>query len=425
MTDHETLSTGRWDVGLSVALVLGALGVVLGSVAVLLSSIVGLAFAAYGYATRPPPSEVAVQRVVSETTPLPGEHVELGLSVENVGDRALADLRVIDNVPGDLDVVEGTPARAVTLEPGESTTVTYTVVARRGEFEFTDTVLVSRDVSGAIERRSKMATPETITCRRGPETMTLRKLTIPFTGRVETDDGGEGIEFYSTRQYHPTDPVSRIDWNRYARTNELTTVQYREEQAATVVVMVDAREEAAVARSPREPEARDLDRYAADTIAETLLDLDNRVGVMLLGETYDTRYYLAPGTGRSQTHRLRQLLHQGGEALSGDPELFRIPGHGSAPFLRRLPSGAQVVLVTPLVDDHMVALAERLEAGGNVVTVVSPDVTSTETAGRTLSGIERRQRIGELRRAVIRVVEWDPDEALNVATTRAERRWSK
>jgi len=45
-------------------------------------------------------------------------------------------------------------------------------------------------------------------------------------------------------------------------------------------------------------------------------------------------------------------------------------------------ANTQVVLITPLCDDDEASrIAQRFESGGTAVRVVSPDVTTTETAG--------------------------------------------
>jgi L-alanine-DL-glutamate epimerase-like enolase superfamily enzyme len=76
--------------------VLAAFGVIVGSVGVMLSSVVGLAFAAYGHATRPPPNAVAVHRVVGDTTPLPGEHVEQRKFDREAGGHGFGERRQAD-----------------------------------------------------------------------------------------------------------------------------------------------------------------------------------------------------------------------------------------------------------------------------------------------------------------------------------------
>lgn len=422
MTDSETVETRRWEVGLAAALLAGGVGLVTGNATVFLATTVGLVYAAYGYVNGPPTDAVAVDRAVDDDSPLPGAEVTVTLTVTNAGDEPLPDLRVVDGVPRGIEVVDGTPGFATTLAAGESATHSYAVRARRGEHTFGKTVVLARNVSGALERRRRVSNPTELTCRSGPEGLPLRERTVPHTGRIETDDGGEGVEFYATRSYRPGDPMNRVDWNRYARTNELTTVEYRQERAGIVVVLVDTRNDSRVARRSVEPDGVELGTYAAEEVVDTLLDRQDRVGVAI----YDYHGgYLPPGTGRAQGLRARKLLREGAEVLQRE-------GYGAAGYdgrtlselRRRMPPEAQVVLVSPLLDDAPVSVVRRLRAHGHPVTVVSLNVTGSDSPGSTLARIDRAHRVHELREDETRVLEWSPDEPLHTAVSRAERRWT-
>lgn len=423
MSDGETRETGRWEVGLAAALLAGGAGVATGNPAVFLAATVGLLYAVYGYVTGPPPGTVTVDRDVDDDSPLPGAELTVTLTVTNVGEAALPDLRVTDRVPADLEVVDGGPSTTATLSPGESATHSYAVRARRGEHVFDGAVVVSRNLSGGVERRRVVEERTAVSCRSAPEGLPLAERTIPHTGRIETDEGGEGVEFYATRNYRPGDPTGRIDWNRYARTGELTTIEYREEQAAVVVVVVDARMEASVARAPVEPDAVELGVYAAEEVIDTLLERHNRVGLAMYGGSGG---FLPPAAGKAQRLQARRLLREGPGAVAEDGRggVMAFGGRRFSALDRRIPPEAQVVLVSPLLDDEPVGIVTRLRAHGHPVTVLSPDVTAGETPGGTLARIDRAHRVHELREDETRVLEWSPDEPLHTAVARAERRWS-
>jgi len=90
---------------------------------------------------------------------------------------------------------------------------------------------------------------------------------------------------------------------------------------------------------------------------------------------------------------------------------------------RRLPSDAQLVFFSPLLDETSAAIARRLHAHGHSVTAFSPDPTTTATVGATVARIERTLALSTLRAAGIPVVDWGHDEPLPVAVERAERGW--
>jgi len=145
---------------------------------------------------------------------------------------------------------------------------------RRGEYEFDAVRVRARDPSGARETEATIRAASTVasvpTLPR-LDSFPLRSQTVQRVGRVSTSQGGSGVEFHATREYRPGDPLSRVDWNRLARTGELSTVQYREERAATVVAIVDAREQSHVADADGES-AVEYGVEAAGGVASALLD---------------------------------------------------------------------------------------------------------------------------------------------------------
>jgi len=103
------------------------------------------------------------------------------------------------------------------------------------------------------------------------------------SGPLVTDDGGEGIEFHSVEEYRRGDPANRIDWRRYARTGELTSMTFRTERLAEVVVCVDARPASYRAADATEPHAVALAVDAAGRIGDALFDANHQVGLAGFG----------------------------------------------------------------------------------------------------------------------------------------------
>ncbi|WP_435365563.1 DUF58 domain-containing protein [Haloarchaeobius sp. DYHT-AS-18] len=442
--------TGRWNVGLTAALVTGALGLFTKNTTLFLAAAIGLSYAAYGYATRPPSLDVGLERSLSTTSPMPGEDIEVTVTVRNESDSPMADVRVVDGVPDTLGVQKGAPRYLTSLLPGEEDEFTYTITARRGVHEFQHATLVTRNVSGATKAHTTVDLPERVSCRAGIDGVPLGDRTISYTGRIETDTGGEGIEFYSVRKYQRSDPMSRIDWKRFARTGELRTVEFRQSRAASIVVVVDTRYESRISRRPEEPDGVELSMYAAGRLCGSLLKDGNRVGLARYGGTFD---YLEPGTGDEQAVRIRQNLSLaasttipvaddaedpandgGADSWQGAPEPSESDDAAPTPaadggwrvdwLRRRIPNEAQVVFVTPMMDDGPFETLRRLRAAGHEVRVVSPDVTSDETPGAKLERIKRDTRLRTLRGRKTKVIEWSPDQPLFAAIEVAMRRWS-
>ncbi|MFC7195680.1 DUF58 domain-containing protein [Halosimplex aquaticum] len=307
-------------------------------------------------------------------------------------------------------------------------------------------VAVARGASGVGVRRTVYDAGATLVCHAPVESLALAGQTGIGSGRVQTDSGGEGVEFYATREYAPGDPASRVDWNRYASTGELTTVTYRESNAATVVFVVDGRFDHR--RAVGEPTARELCCYATVRMADAVLDDQNLVGASVCyyrsSNAIGSLGSVGPGRGPEQTLRIRALLREklgvdvddlhvsaDREAESGDGDAASDRSGGSGDIVRRnhellddVPAGAQVVFATPLLDDVAVRTIDELVARGHVTTVVSPDVTDGSTRGGTVERVTRSGRLATVAGTKrVRVVDWSPDEPLQAAVDRAGARW--
>ena len=79
----------------------------------------------------------------------------------------------------------------------------------------------------------------------------------------------------------------------------------------------------------------------------------------------------------------------------------------------RLPARAEVVLVSPLLDNWPVRTASALATRGYGVTVVSPDVLPDESTGGRLARVHRDLRTRTLRERDVRVVDWNLDDPLD------------
>ncbi|WP_136717406.1 DUF58 domain-containing protein [Halorientalis salina] len=412
--------TGRWRGVGAAALLAGAIALVTRTPALLFVSAAGVALLAYERVVSPPPVSLAVSRTVDDEDPEPGAIVSVTLTVRNVGERTIPELRYADGVPQTLTVIDGAASVGTALRPGAATTVRYEVEAGHGRREFRPGTAVVRDVTGVIERRAQVAVSGDDTVGHRPKVSegaapSLPPIAARYVGQHPTDRAGSGLTFRSVREYQRGDPLGRIDWRRRAKTGDLATVEFHEERAVSVVLAVDTRLAAALAPSAGEPTAIERAQTAAATLFSGLLAEGHRVGIATLGAE---RAWLAPSRGAEHEHRARELLSAAPPALSAD-------GSGAETddwLTDRLPPHATVVLLTPLCDDGVADLARRLDAAGTPVTVCSPDPTATETAGQRLARLERRERLRRLRATGIPTVDWEPTGDLDRALATA--RWS-
>lgn len=382
-----------------------------------------LGFALYDRLATLSPPELVCERELETTHPLPGRKLTVTVTVRNVGDHNAPDVRVVDGVPDALAVVSGSPRAGLSVAPGDSASFSYAVRARRGSHAFGAMTLVARNLSGSQRSRAETTVETSFDCRVHADTYALANRESAITGMLDTTQGGSGVEFHSTREYHSTDPASRIDWRRLAGGGDLTTITYREANAAFVQLVVDRRAAAATSFSPDGLTDRELSTYAAEMIGQMLLDEHHRVGLTAYGDDHG---HVHPSNGDDHRLRLRRLFEELSHAdeAGASPEgstgprtgdSARDPVEAADELADRLPSYTQFTLVAPLHDDAFHEFTSRLRAHGRHVVVVSPRQPGVETDGQRLLAADRALRVDELRRAGVTVFDWDTNEPLQVA----------
>lgn len=409
--------THRWQTVFTLILLLSTAGVYLTQPLLLLASIVGIVYTAYPLLTPTPTIDLTLSRTLTETTPTHNSPVTVTVSVTNTGSETLPDLRLLDGVPTQLPVTAGTARHTVTLRPGATTTFQYTIAAKYGKHHFEPATAIAYDLSASTRIQTEI-TPEadapvqsTLECTADIHPLSLHQ-TASHTGRTPSATSGRGIEFYQTRDYQRGDPASHINWRRFAKTGDLTTIEYRNEQLTTVILCLDARQRNIRTNQPDDPHAIAHGVAAARTVLSELRAHNTRVGIAIFGDEFE---WLAPGTGHHHytqaSHRLRtcrthphsQSEPQNGNADASDQiQTFITQGHGNA----------NVVLFSPLLDEFGVTALQQIKASGRSASVISPDVTTDGTVGGTLTRIERENRIYRLRNVQIPITDWTPGDPI-------------
>jgi len=324
----------------------------------------------------------------------------------------------------ELAVEDGSPRAGLTLRSGETATIDYTVRSRYGEFQFEPATIRTQSLSAASIYTTTVAVSgdTQLTAQFDPQQYPLRDETTALSGGLVSDRANEGLEFHSIRAYQPGDPITRINWRQYARERVLSTIDYREEEATEVILLVDARVHSAVARTDTSPTGTELCVSIAAEAHTALLDAQNRVGAVAFGVDDAARSWAwaPPQTGRRAQLQIEQCLDAAAATVAPSIEQADRDEEDPAPqaLIEQLPTGSQVLFVSPLCDSYPLELIRQLEATGHPVTVYSPDVTGGETAGGQLEAIRRSTRIETLQKRGVTVVDWDPDEPLSAALSR-------
>jgi uncharacterized repeat protein (TIGR01451 family) len=473
----------RFAIICTAALVIGGLG--FGVPALLVAGVVPLVFVVYGYTSSSPSLTVSATREFDTETPTLGGTVEVTLTIQNEGDSAITDLRVVDGVPGPLSVVDGSPRLATALLPDESVTIEYDLRARRGVFRYDPVRIRTRSLAGShIMTTARIAGgADLIRCVDVVDAFPLPRQTRQYAGTTTADDGGEGVEFVGSREYQPTDPARRIDWNRLASTGKLTTLIHREERSRATVFLLDASQAARVGGGEGTYTGVELGAYAIERAGHTLLAEDDSVGLGILGTTVEDRpAFVKPGGGETTLDRIRLALAGVGpfvaDALSADagkdtddssdaskeadtseassgpvksndgteshtaidrlsdrlgksdadapPWVGRSDTDKASTSLENViaqtASDTQFVVVSPLLDEGVLETVDTLVERQRTVSVLSPDVTRAETLGARLASLDRYHHLRQVERRGIPVVDWAADEPLQEALVRVADR---
>jgi len=417
--EHVPRLSGAVWIGLGLA----AIGIATRTPVLVVGATIPLWYLAYAAVTGMGEVEVAVARECPRVVTEAGERVSVALTVENVGEDPISDLRVVDGVPEELAVVDGSPRACVALGPGERTTVEYELAAKRGTHRFEAPTLRARNLVGTVVETGDVEASgtEEIACELPVEDVPLDGRTSHRTGRVTADEGGTGVEFRAVREYQRGDPIRSIDWRRYARTGDLTTVEYQAERAATVGLVVDARPETHVAPDSDAPTAAATTAYAAERTLERLADAGSPI--CLLTATDEVESPIGPGTDTETVQRARGRLEKLRTAGPTDPIRPSIysdswsvrPAEVGEAAFDRLPAGTTVLVFSPALDDFSANLCRGLARRGCDVTLVSPDVTDGDEPMLGVRRVQRADRLRSLRSERIGVVDWDRDRPLGAA----------
>jgi len=234
-----------------VALALVGVGVVARQPGLVLTGAVGVGYAVYARIGEAPEATIEVERTVSDDTPAPDDDVVVTVRAHNVGDAALPDLRLVDGVPPGLEVVDGPARIATALRPGDAAASSPS--GRAAANTSGSRCAGSRETPPAL----KSARPSS---RRRPGSSAPRSSRRAATSAARADDdipwprshrrGRRRRRVPRHARVPPRRPRQADRLEPAGADGELATLELREERAATVVLLIDARESAYAAAEP-------------------------------------------------------------------------------------------------------------------------------------------------------------------------------
>jgi uncharacterized protein (DUF58 family) len=340
--------------------------------------------------------------------------ISVCVTVCNRGPETIS-VRFSDPLRPGMRAAQGVLRAVAALPTGSEARLQYSFQAGRGNFSWETIRVAVSDPLGLIETALDLPAAAEVAVQ--PEWRKIRPFplrpsrTLHTAGSNPARLGGRGTNFWGVREYHPGDPLRRIDWRRTARhPNQFFTKEFEQEEIADIGLILDARQISDLRIG--EDSLFEHTARAAASLAEVFLRQGNRVSLQIFGRR--TRS-LFPGYGKIQLNR---ILHALSKAV---PEAD--PGFNSLQFapLNMFSSHSLVVILSPLAPEDW-RLFPRLRAHGYQALLISPDpieyarrvllADSATALAVRLTRVERRLQIGKITQLWIPVVEWQVDQPL-------------
>jgi uncharacterized protein (DUF58 family) len=376
---------------IALSIIIGFLGLLLGQpsllvVASLLLTISGVSWTWNRYALH----GVEYERTFSERRVFQGEELELVIQVTNRKLLPLSWLRVDDQVPADLVLLEGKVLPSSQPEIGSLSNLFalrwYERVSRRyrlkphrrGFYAFGPLQLRSGDFFGLFEQRHILQQREWLIVY--PQVRPLAELGLPTKEPFGESKAWQRIfedpaRTVGVREYQPEDSFRRIHWKASARLQRFQSRVYEPTTSHHLTIFLN------VATFPRPwqgivPDVLEEAIRVAASIANYGVTQKYQVGLLANGSVpgSDQPLKVLPGRDPQQlTHILEALAAVTGFATSSIEQMLKLESP-------RLPWGAILLLVTATVYDDLLATLLRLRDAGRRLVLVSlagecPDLT--------------------------------------------------
>jgi uncharacterized protein (DUF58 family) len=356
------------------------------------------------------------------STPRLFEGEKARVTVALTAETPLAQVEALAPVPPSAAVVSGHARTVRALAAGETARWSYEVrLPERGRFTLGTVHLRFWEPSGLVVGEAVERDPRTLHVY--PRAAPLRRLPVPL--RTQASAGnyvsplvGDGIEPGEIRPFAPGDRIRHVNWRASLRRDRLYVTRYQQEQNADVVLMLDTLSEVGV------PSATTLHASlrAAASLAAAYLARKDRVGLIEYGGLLR---WVKPGSGRPHFERLLSTLVQAEVTFTYvAKDLDLVPP-------RVLPPQALVIALSPLLDARFVAALGDLAGRGFDLLVLAVDPVPIVREGLARSprvdtacrlwALERQIQLVDLAAGGLRLVEWNPEDPIELALARVSR----
>ncbi len=352
--------------------------------------IIGLTFIAFlvinGWVTGH--SDLEISRNISAQNVYKGDDILVEVTVTNNSYRRTQLLEVFDNVPHEMKMRRGINQMRMNLGPGQSATLRYTVrCPLRGHYTVGPVSVRHRNAFNLFVNESS-------------------------TGATTLKTPGQGMEFYSLREYLPGDAFRMINWKAFARTGDLMVNEKTRDAVTDVFIILDTRDVARIGTVLKNP--LEMGTIAAASIANYFLRRRDSVSIVTYG---DRMNFLPPETGDKQYYKTLSML--AGVNSKGSMPLQAVTNAMTS----RISRGSPVFIISSLEGDGTTLPAIRNLAGkGHEVIVLSPSsidlerlVSRIPRMSYEVLKLERQNRLTAISGYGAKVIDWMPDIELSQA----------
>ncbi len=365
--------------------------------------------------------ELELDRRVIPTESFGDEPVRVETRVTNKSSSVLENVEIHELLPGKIRPEKGSNHLNASMRPGETVDLTMEFPnPGRGHFQIGPLTVTARDAFGFYLAEKKLG-PETLAVMPRPERVRGTELRPrhlgPWAGSIPSRASGMGSEFYSLRGYVSGDDLKRVNWKASARAARLIVNEMEAERTTDVMVVLDTD---VTFYESSEKELFEQSVRAAASMSSLLLKQGNRVGLILQGAE---RGIVPPSFGKRQERKILYTL------AAAKPGRAAISTSYVVTLLARLmlPSRAQMVIISPLLEPGIIEGIRQLVIAGYSVLVLSP--TPREPAGFRSEPEKLAFRIAKLERSnvllaverICTLIQWPAGSPLSRQLREAKR----
>lgn len=334
---------------------------------------------------------------------------EVNVKIRNNGNKNMF-LIMKDPIFKNMKIIEGNPRLFACLVPNGEVELRYVFNAARGGFKW-DNILVSvMDPFGCI--RKKLLIEAKGDSFFHPQYRKFRPFesypwkTVSSPGINPTRRSGSSTDFFGIREYHPGDPIKKLDWKMTAKNpHKFFIREFEQESNSEIGIIVDGRKNMEI--NVRDASLFELEISLAASLSEMFIRQGDRVGLSISGENHKS---VLPGYGKRQLQKIMNVLALAETGNDGVNDVIH-----SLP-IRQYSCKAQLFFISPY-DYNDLSYYRNLRSRGLQIVLISPDIMKFEHFNKDykiendialrISKLERRINLEQVSQYAIPVVDWD------------------